>query len=73
VLCVTYAECRKLGHYAECLYAECRYAECRGTEEGATSISTISIRPIDKNAGQVHRCVLGYELDNGNDLAYFHR
>jgi hypothetical protein len=30
MLSVIYANCRKIGLYAECHYAECRYAECRG-------------------------------------------
>jgi len=45
--CVIYAECRKLGlyaefHYAECHYAECRYAECRGANR-TDCISLVAI------------------------------
>jgi hypothetical protein len=30
MLSVSYAECHRQTHYAECHYAEWRYAECRG-------------------------------------------
>ncbi len=31
MLSVSYTECRKSAHFAECRYAKCRYAECRGS------------------------------------------
>ncbi len=33
MLSLIYAECGKIGPYAECNYAECHYTECQGELE----------------------------------------
>jgi hypothetical protein len=34
MLSFIYAQCHKIGHYAECRYVNCRYTECRSAYNG---------------------------------------